>query len=431
VLRIKRPVPAYLALVVGLLGAFGLGNYYPGLYLGELSAICVAGMYGWLAISTRMQMRDRTLVFCFAVGLGAFAMIYAYVFSLRTGAPVLPSMLAQRDLTFFLLAPIVYILHLRGWELKDFQHVFLSAALLILANYALVHATIDLKSWDNSNNPYEQAMVSYDEVRGYRLKGPWFVFLFLVLYFARRAVSSRYVLVVLGRLALAMLALAPIVVNAPRSTMLAVATALVFHAAFLSRQRRVVGLSFFITAAVFTCVVALPYANHAIMETFAGDWSYIVRTDSAAKAWDYIVEYPIFGLGQESYQSISYHDLLGGEFYPSDIGLLGVAFKYGLLGVLTYVVLGVWVTIGLVRLLWAGNLSPSRGAFLWALTVICLSFLFASPLQMPFIDGDGLGIGAIAWGLLMSHRRDQKVIARARAARNISPPFSYPEGVHR
>jgi hypothetical protein len=159
---------------------------------------------------------------------------------------------------------------------------------------------------------------------------------------------------------------------------------------------------------ILAVMLLLPILSNAFVEQFGQDQTYLARTHSANTAWQSFHDYPLFGFGSDSVESVSFQDLFG-KFYPSDIGLLGVTFQFGLLGLMLYLLFAVWLCISLLRLVWtyaparAGMVPPKQYAFLWALIVVCLSFVVASPLQAKFIYSTGLPIGAFAWGLIMAH----------------------------
>jgi len=410
VLRLKRPLLAHILLLIGLLGAFGVGNYYPGLLFREMAGFCVVALYLWLALTARVKGGGYKMVVVPALALVGFMLLYAFVFSARTGAPLLPSVLAQRDFAFFLLAPAVYLLSARGWGPPEFERVFVLAALLAMAGYVAILTVANLAAWASSGDPYLEALVTYDELRGYRLKGPLFVFLFAALYFGWGLWRAKSALRLGLGLMLTALPVALVVVNAPRSTVLAVVLALILYAVLFSRWKRF-GVSMILASVLVSAsFFVVPYLVDAYAPELQSDWSYEVRVESAERAWNYVLQYPILGIGQESYQSISYQDLLGARFYPSDLGLLGLAFQYGLVGVLVYFWFGLWILTGMLRLLRAHNARSKKSdggrqsAFLWVLAVICLSFILVAPLQTPFVRGEGIAIGAFAWGLIVAHK---------------------------
>ena len=406
-MRLKRPLLlTQLLLLASLLGAFGFLRYYRDLYYPEIAQGCTLILFVWLASSTRTKKQGFYVVFLPAYLIALLVVLYASVFFLRTGAPLLPSVLAQRAYTFFLLAPVIYMLHLRGWRLADFERIFVFAAVLTAAGYFVSYLTIDLESWFQSGDFYKSTWVTYDEIRGYRLKGPWVVLVFVVLYFGRRTLQVKGVLSFGFMLTLTALPIALLILSYPRVTLTSTGTALVIYKLFLSRPRYTRSLPvLFPLFAIFGGLLG-GYAIDTFAATYSGDWSYVARVDTAERAWGFFLEHPFLGFGQPSHYSLSFEDAMGDKFAPSDIGLLGVAFQYGLVGLFLYLFFSLWLVVNLLRLLWAcrGAAKPRQVAFVLALFIICLSFLIASPLQAKFIYDEGIGFGAFSWGLLLAYK---------------------------
>jgi O-antigen ligase len=131
-----------------------------------------------------------------------------------------------------------------------------------------------------------------------------------------------------------------------------------------------------------------------------------VRVQEVEKAWDRFLEYPLLGLGEASYHSISIQDIFGPNFSPTDIGLLGVALQYGVVGLLLYLFFGLWIFVSFLRLLmsYREHIEPRQRRFLWILLTMCFAYLIVSPLQRPFIEIPDLAVVAFSWGLLLAHK---------------------------
>ena len=406
-MRVKKPsLPLQILLLASLLGALGFLPYYRALYLPEISQGCTLILFVWLVVSTKTKKQGFYIVFLPAFLLALLVLLYAFVFFFRTGAPLLPSILAQRAYTHFLLAPVVYMLYLRGWRLADYERIFVLAAVLTMGGYVVALLTIDLESWARSGDFYKYTMVTYDVVRGYRLKGPLFTFVFVGIYFGIRTLQVKRILSLCFASALTVLSIALLISNLPRSTVVSTVTALVIYKLFLSRPRYArLWLLLFPLFAIFGVLLA-GYVLDASIATFSDDMSYLARVETWKRAWAYFLEHPFLGFGQPSHYSLSFQDVMGEGFEPSDIGLLGVAFQYGLVGLFLYLFFSVWLFVNLLRLVWAcrGTAEPSQGAFLVALLIITLSFLTASLLQAKFIYGEGIGFGAFSWGLVLAYK---------------------------
>jgi O-antigen ligase len=403
----KEPLLLHqLLFLVSLLGALGFLSYYHDLYFPEIAQGCTLVLFVWLASSTKTRKQGFYTVFLPAYSIALLVILYASVFSFRTGAPVLPSILAQRTYGFFLLAPVIYLLHLRGWRLADFERIFVCAAVLTIIGYFISYLTIDRESWALSGDIYKTTWVTYDETRGYRLKAPLFVLVFGVLYFGRRIPGARNLLSLGLMSALTALSIALLISNFPRSTVICTITALIIYKVFLSSPRYAkLALVLFPLLAMFG-VFTLAYESDTASAAFGSDPSYTERVETAEKAWTFFQEHPFFGLGQASYYSLSFQDVMGNAFEPSDIGLLGVAFQYGLLGLSLYIFFSFWISITLLRLLWVcrDTTEQRQVAYVWTLSIISLAILIASPLQAKYIYEEGIGFGAFSLGLLLAYK---------------------------
>jgi hypothetical protein len=390
-----------------LLGALGFGRYHLFLHAREITGLCAAVLFFWLISTTRIRRSGIWPLLVPVLVPGLVAALFAYVFYVRTGYSPLPSVLAQRDFVFFLIAPSIYLLHMRGWRLNDFRGVFVLAAAVTAAYYAASYVTVDPQSWINSGDPYQESLVVYDESRGYRLKGPLFIMLLLALYCGARTLQATRITLKTGLyFALAALNTTLLVVNLPRALMFSAVVALVLYGAFLRRPARIGLLTILFPTLACLGILLVRRLTDALSTTFDQDWSYMARVDTSKRAWDYFLEYPLFGFGQDSKQTVPFQELFGHQFFPQDVGLLGVAFKFGLVGTSLYLLLATWLFVGLLKMVWAFNSggAPQQKSFVWALFVTCLTIIVAAPLQAAFIYGEGIPIAAVAWGLLLAQK---------------------------
>lgn len=411
-LRLQKPLSAQVMLLISFLGAFGFLRYFPGVPVLLISELCVAALVFGLSIATRPDVKWVLYVFLPAVALGIFVVFYAYIFTLRTGSPFLPSVLAQRHYVFFLVGPVIYMLYLRGWKLADFQRPFLAAAAMTVAAfvlYDLVAAPRSILLSGRFFDPRLEAIYGADhasDLRSIKTSA-----LFLTLYLARRVFQSSNIFSLQLRLGAAAVCFVLFAFGMPRGLLASLAAAILLHAVFLARPERTRLLIFALPLVAVVGAVFFSSVRDFTVESFFYDPSYQVRTETATAATEAFREYPLFGFGQDSRESTSFLELFGENFYPSDIGILGVAFQFGLLGVTLYLGLVVWLCVSLTRLLWAyaGRLDPAQRAFLWTLFMVCLVFFFTTPLQARYIFGEGLFVGSFAWGLLMTHRHSLSI----------------------
>ena len=413
-MRLKRPIFAQFLLLGSFLGAFGFMDFYSVLHVTEVSILCIVTLFCWLALSMRLDAKGVLLNLLFAFGLVFFVLLYAFVFAARTGAPLLPSVLAQRYYAFALVAPVVYMLYRSGWGLADFRRVFVFAVIMSTMSRVAVDLFPPAISASSAfvAPPREFLIFKQDTAYGdyssvlRRLDASA---LFTALYCGRGLLVYRGLIPFVLNLAVATLAVTLLAVNAPRTLLAAVLLGVLLYGTVLLRPWRA---KMFVV--LLPLVVAIPSLFAAqlgglLPALFGGDLSYTTRVNSTQIARGVVSQYPLFGIGQESAQSITYQDLFGAHFYPTDVGLLGVAFQWGLIGLVLYLGFCVWLVVNLLRLLWsytdgAREAMSTEKLFLWVLFIVCLTFALTSPVQARFVKTEGLAIAAFSVGLIVSNR---------------------------
>lgn len=417
-MRLRAPLPAQVLLTLGVLGGLGFLAHYSALYFRDFSLVCIMALFVWLVISTKIDSRVVTHALLPAFGLLLFTLFFAYVFLLRVeGAPFLPSLLAQRQYSFFLIGPVVYLLYRRGWKMEDFQRIFIVSVLLVIANQVVYDLVFASNSLLLSGSFFTLRLATATEestaTRMVEISA-----MFAVFYFGRRIFQTKEVLLVGFGLAAIAFSVVLLMITIPRALSASIVLAVVLYLAFLARPGRIrLAAVMFPLYAVLGLVLSSPLSR-AFSVIWGDDLTWTTRINSAGIAWEYFLRYPLFGFGSDSVHSVSFQDLFGDKFYPADIGLLGVAFHYGSLGVALYVGFVAWLCISLLKMRWdySGKMAPKHSAFIGALFMVCLVFIIVSPLQARFLYSQGLPIGSFCWGLLMAHGH---AMANARSA---NPP---------
>ena len=414
-LRLRKPVLIHALLMVSFLGAFGFLDYYSALYVSEVAILCVVVLFALLVFSTRMDRTSVLLSLLFLFGTILFSLFYALVFTVRTDAPLLPSVLAQRYYAFLLIAPVTYMLYRSGWKLADFRRIFILAVVLATISRVVVDL-VPLASASALSPfvepPREFLIFRQDTAYGeasFLLRRLDASTLFSALYFGRALLKPDNLTSFAFCLVMTALSTTLLFVNAPRTLVAAVLVALILYSVVLSRPGRT--KLFVILLPLLIALISLNWAQlgGVLPQLFGGDLSYTTRVQSTEIAWQSVLQYPLIGFGQESAQSVSYQDLFGEKFFPSDVGLLGVAFQWGLVGLFLYVFFSIWLVANLLKLLWAytgntGRIKSREQLFLWALFVLCLTFAITSPVQARFVKTEGLTVAAFSVGLFASHR---------------------------
>lgn len=402
---LRKPVAAQVLLVVSIMAALGFLGTYPGLHASDLGVLCTLILYTWLAFSTRINSKWLLYVFLPAFLLVVFMVFYAYIFSAREDSPLLFGILAQRYYVYALIGPVVYMLYAQGWRLADFRRVFVSAIFLTLMSRVVTDIASPHSLLRSGSFGTLRLNSAYGDT-AYLLRRLDTTSLFSAFYFARGIFRSKNLFWAGFRLTITVLAVALLAITVPRTLLAASVIALIWYITFLARPVRAKLLVILLPLYAVILWLSLPQAGGIFVHMFSHDLSYTVRAESAAKAWQSFLEHPIFGLGQDSAQAVSFQALFGEQFFPSDVGLLGVAFQYGMVGVLLYLLFSAWLFANLLKLLWncSYKASAEEHTFVWALFMVSLLFIIAAPLQAKFVYGDGLPIAAFSWGLLVAYK---------------------------
>jgi hypothetical protein len=405
-LVLKRPLLAQVLLLVSFMGSFGFLGFYPAFHIELIAESCIVLLYVWLALSIPVDSRWFLYIFFPAFGLVVFILLYAYVFTIRTGAPLLPSIAAQRYYVYFLIAPAVYALRVHGWKLADFRRVFVLAMLMSMASRIVADFTLSPKSLLLSGDLFAFGLNQIYSDQAYLLRRLDLSVLFSALYFGRRALQVRSVYMIGTYGAITLLAVVLLIVDVPRVLWASAVLAGILYGLFLARPSRARMFVVVLPLCALVIFLSVPQIGTAFFGVFGEELSYTVRVGSSQTAWEVFSQHPLFGMGQDSAGSITFQELFGETFFPSDVGLLGIAFQFGALGLLLYLYFCGWLLVNLLRTLWSYG-EVAHGAewtFLWALVIIDLAIMIGSPIQARFIKPEGLAIAAFSLGLLMGRQ---------------------------
>lgn len=426
-MRLIERLLAQGLVLVSLAGGLGVFTYENILLLDRLAQLCPLALFSWLVLSTRINFRWIRYVLLPVAGLALFVLLYSYVFTLRTDASLLPSIFAARSYSYLLLGPVILMLYLRGWRLIDFQRIFLAAALLAVVSLLVYDLAFAPRSLLLSGSFFSVHIGQLTD-EGSTIKATNTSLVFLVLYFGRRIFQVRDV----PRFALMLMVLAlsavMLAIPLPRGLLASTGGALILYAALLARPQRAKLSALLLPLYALIIALSFPLLRDPFVSMLRFDQNYWSRIAESQIALSSFSEYPLFGFGQDSVYSLTYQDIFG-HFYPSDIGMLGLAFQFGLVGVVLYFYLAGWLCVSLLGMVWdyTGRADPKESTFVWALFIVCLAFLVASPLQAKFIYGTGLPVGAFAWGLLLARRHSSSGVPVAEPSeRRTTPAISSP-----
>lgn len=374
-----------LALAVALPLFFSVGRYIPALTWTLELGIALSLVLAVLSvIGTKARKHDPFNIYLMLLAFG-LPVLGALSASIVFGQPMWLGLAAQRG---FLLALFAYamgnFLHSGRLTIAEFQRALVILAWLNLAICAPVLIFLDPNNYRDLGGLVSDGGGVFNQ---FHL--PMTFIIFGAIYFVCTWTLS-------GRAKYGLLA-APFLLyifvgTSGRVLALAMIAALVMSVWIGSPHKRfgnvlgVIGL-----IAVFLVVVefALPGKTGAMLSKYQDAFSAVSgaygvddisansRILQAETAWPYVLDNPIIGTGALSNQWNGGYRATFGYFHPSDLGLLGLVFVYGLVGL---------VFFGVQYVLLLKSLSPvarlvgrvPNSAFLLAITTFVVFFLVAS-----------------------------------------------------
>jgi hypothetical protein len=148
-----------------------------------------------------------------------------------------------------------------------------------------------------------------------------------------------------------------------------------------------------------------------------------VRLRSYSIAWESIKETPFLGFGQQSNYTKTEQDIFWYKFYSADIGITGVAFKYGFIGVAVYIFFSVFLVMRLVRSIWLYKYAYGRiNPVMFSILVVLLTQLLNIILNTTLIFIQGLTLASFTIGItaVWRHKILKEFPALAKRSRKTS-----------
>jgi hypothetical protein len=393
-----------VSLVIVFYAGYQGGKYFMNNRVQELGIAITLGLFFYGAGKLAWQ-RQANLRWVWWFWSAPLLVIYIMVssslaFSFNAGTGIVPSLFAAREFLILFLAPTLYFLYRLGYSPQRLERVFVISLIVIIFNYLFHYFRIDLQSAYFSTG-YMSYLVTYDEWRGYRLKPPTFALITLTLYGSMRLFQRTPVLRRLGWvLMLAVLGYVWFLIKA-RSQMATVVLAFLLYPVFFSRPSR---MNLFLLVAPFALFVLLA-ASSVLVDQFMNAEGAEVRAASYRTAFDNIAEYPVFGYGQSSGYSMTYQDIFGPKFFPSDLGIVGITFKYGLVGLFLYLFYNVYLFRRLLISNWRYRFRHRvHNPLLWSLLLLITGLTVNFILNPGLAYMQGLTTASLIIGLTSAYR---------------------------
>lgn len=398
------------AIVAGMIGivvyaAFKGGYYFLANRLQEigilLSLILFIGTSGLVAFNVKE--RDLNWSFWFFSTFLFFiysCVLPAYLFSVQVGVPMFPSFAASREFMIVFIGPALYFLGRLGFDVDDLVKIIMITIGLIVLSYVFHYFRIDLAAANTSSDPAIKGMIANDG-RGYRLKPPsvaLFLGTILSAYLAFSYINKREK--AFWRFTFGMAIFSWIILQARAPTVMLILGTAIYHFS-LARKNRL-GMLFLGLAFLIPVYPILIDQYFEMSSKIDGG----VRYNSYLIAFDVIKQYPWFGLGQASNFSKSEGALFGKLFYSSDLGLVGVAFKFGIIGAISYVFFIVYALVRSIRTNWLIIRHTGKGNIFLIASIIKFSTdLLNSVLSYHYVQVHGVAHLSMIIALTALYRR--------------------------
>ncbi len=323
-------------------------------------------------------------------------LISSVVFTLNFEGNILYSFFSAREFMLAFLGPGIYLLCRCGLPLATVERVVWAALVALMANYLYFYATMDLREAFFSPDHTVSNLVTYDEWRGFRLKPPLFAIMVGLLSALMLLMQSRRPGTIIWAIAVVALAAYIWSIVMFRSTLATMILSMLLYPIFLMRGNR---LHLMVVVAPLAVVLVPVVAQLALTNFLEADGGNI-RAQAFALAFEHIPRNFLLGAGEDSAYGDTYQSLVAPFFFPSDLGLVGTFYKYGLLGTLLYLFMHgkIW------RALWRANLAHTashqrHSALLWGLLIFFTAQTFNLALNPGLAYAQGITLGSLALAL--------------------------------
>lgn len=397
----------YPVLFMAVFAGFQGGRYYFANRLQELGIACALLLFVvgcWQALFQLYHQEWRRWVIQPVALIVGIMGVSALVFVMNYEGSFLYSLFSAREFLLAFMGPGVYLLCRCGMPLQNVERTIWIALFALIINYLYFYNTMDLRAAFFSPDHTISNLVTFDAWRGFRLKPPLFAIMIallgsLALLMQRRgAVVKVAAATVVG---LSMLIWSIVMFRSMLATML---LAVALYPLLLAHKNR---LPLIITLLPLV-LIALPAGISFAIDYFLQADGGSIRAKAFARALEHIAMHPVLGAGEDSAYGQSYQDIVARYFFPSDLGLIGVVYKYGVVGVCLYLFMHakIWLR------LWQANASYKEqygriNPLLWGLFMFMTAMSFNLALNPGLAYAQGITAGTLALALASLYLTNQ------------------------
>lgn len=392
----------------------GGGKYFLANRFQELGILFSLVLFFFSAFLAALNVRDKDLNWSFwffsPIVFVCYTMVLpAYIFSSNNGVAMLPSVAACREFLAVFIAPALYYLYRLGLTVKEIERAFVTTLVVLALSYLFHYFRMNLEAAYFSPDHAVSSLVTFDPWRGYRLRPPTVAMFIITLVAPIKLFYARAPIVKLAWWAFICVLAYIWFINSQRTASASLlASVMIYHFMFAKKAR--IGLFFAalpVIIAVTTVGIRMLFQHLSTLDPeFDG-----VRYKSYTIAWEVIKQNPIFGFGQQSYSTKTEQDLLWWKFHSSDLGMIGVTFKYGFSGALLYVLISYLILSRTIKTIWRyrKNFGESN-ALLFALFVFYISTTIVFILQTKYIFMPGLSMVCLGLALTSIYKHRFKTL---------------------
>jgi hypothetical protein len=390
----------FLALFAGCQG----GRYYMANRLQELgiAAALLLFLVGcWQAMFSLNRREWVNWVLSPLLLIGGIMGISSLMFILNYSGNFLFSVFSAREFLLAFIGPGLYLLCRCGLPLQQVERTVWLALFALMLNYLFFYFTMDLRAAFFSSDHTVSNLVTYDAWRGFRLKPPLFAIMVALLGAFMLLLQQRGRIIKLAALASISLAAYIWSIVLFRSTLATMLLSVMLYPILLSNRNRI-KLALVITP---LALIALPLTASMAIAHFMDADGGSIRAKAFVKAAEHILTHPLLGAGEDSAYGQSYQDIVAKYFFPSDLGLVGVTYKYGVIGVTLYLFMHgkVWIR------LWSANIACRArdgrvNPLLWGFFLFMTAQTFNLALNPGLAYAQGITLGSLALALASLHR---------------------------
>jgi hypothetical protein len=394
-----KPIMCLLLFVAIYAGLHG-GVYFFKNRIQELGILFTLLMFvagAWLSLFQLDQTIWKKWVYWSTVLTLGIMISWALVFSLRYETNALFSFLASREYFFIFLAPAIYLLWRNGLDVILIRRIVWFSFFFLMLNYLFFYSTMDLEAAFFSADPYLNTMVTMDDWRGFRLKPPLFaimvaILMSIMMMFSR--ISRWHTLVAIITFSVGAYIWSIVQF---RSTLASMILACMLYPFLTAHYNRLPLLIASIPVGIVVIYVIVEVLMGGEGVSAAGD---DVRAKAFAAAIKSIGQQPLWGAGQESAFTISYQQLMGRKFFPDDIGLIGITYQYGFIGVALYLYVHFLILYRTWKTNWEYREIVGRHEpLIWGLFMWMCAQTFNLVLNPGLSSAKGITVAAIAFAL--------------------------------